>query len=155
MKKLAFASIIIAISLFSCKSDTSGSQSGNQETTETVTSIDPGTVKLVCSPVDEPNTQADAPRHEVFLQMGDSRVKLADILNCETITAETYEQYQVPSNALSAVGGWWAGAGDYLYVAMEGDQFVVKKGEMDEGKTDNDYGYKTIMTFSKDGKEVF
>lgn len=154
MKKIVFACFIATCLLAACKSDTSGNQSDGERANVTA-AIDPGTIKLICSPVEEPNMEADAPKHEVFIQMGDSRIKIADILNCQAIEASAYEQYQIPSGALSAVGGWWAGAGDYLYVELQGDLFVVKQGEMFEEKTDNDYGYKTVMTFSKDGKEVF
>ena len=154
MKKFAFAAFILAISLLACKNETSGTQGGGNAA-EATTTVDPASVQLICQPVDEPNMEADAPKHEVFIQIGDSRIKIADILNCETISSNTYEEYQVPANALSAVGGWWAGSGDYIYVIQEGGNFVVKQGEMDEGKTDLDYGYKTVMTFSSEGKEVF
>jgi hypothetical protein len=155
MKKFTFACFVLAFSFIACKSDSTRTPAVGQTTEKAAAVIDPASIKLICQPSEEPNTQADAPRHEVFIQMGDSKVKLADMLNCEAIEANAFEQYQIPANALSAVGGWWAGAGDYLYVVLEGDHYVVKKGDMDEGRMNNDYGYKSIMTFSKDGKEVF
>ncbi len=145
--------LFLAVLLTACQNDP-GRQQGGQ-TGNTTAAIEPATVKLVCTPVDEPNMEADAPKHEVFIQLGDQRIKIADILNCQDIEPALFEQYQIPSDALSAVGGWWAGAGDYLYVEQKGDLFIVKQGDMNEGKTNNDYGYKTVMTFSKDGKQVF
>ncbi|MBI5916518.1 MAG: hypothetical protein HY842_14165 [Bacteroidetes bacterium] len=153
MKKILLASLVFTAFFIACKSDKPEGQ--EQTTSETTAALDPATIQLICKPSEEPNTDADAPRHEVFLQLGNSQVKVADILNCETLGKDAYEQYQMPANALSAVGGWWAGAGDYLYVVLEGENYVVKQGSADEARAANDFGYKTVMTFAKDGREVF
>ncbi len=154
MKKFLFINFLLAALLIGCKSETSENKEG--ATTETTaTAVDPTTIKFICQSATDPNTDADAPRHEVFLQMGNSKVKVADILNCEILGKDTYEQNQVPANAIAAVGGWWAGAGDYLYIIEEGGKYVVKKGFIGEESENNDFGYKTIMTFDKAGKEVF
>lgn len=154
MKKLLLTGLVMIPLFFACRNESGQGQS--QQAGETTSqAIDPTTVQLICQAVEEPNMEADAPRHEVFVQMGDSRVKVADILNCETLSPDLFAQYQIPAEALTAVGGWWAGAGDYLYIVQEGEKFVVKQGAMDEQQENLDYGYKTVMAFSKDGKEVF
>ena len=154
MKNIIFASLFLLAFALGCKSDTTQNE-GNTTTTETATAIDPATILFICQSSAEPNTDADAPRHEVFLQMGSSKVKVADILNCEILGKDAYEQNQIPATAIAAVGGWWAGAGDYLYVIEEGGNYVVKKGFTGEEMESNDFGYKTVMTFDKNGNEVF
>lgn len=154
MKKILLASLLLAAVAFGCKNDVSNNQGGSG-TEASETAIDPATIKFVCETAEDPNAQADAPRHEVFLQMGNSKVKVADILNCEILGKDAFEQNQIPANAITAVGGWWAGAGDYLYLIEEGGNYVVKKGAIAEESENNDFGYETIMKFSKDGKEVY
>ena len=154
MKKIFFAGLLLANFILGCTNDPPESQESN--TTETTSAaIDPATIKFICQSAPEPLVDAEVPRHEVFLQLGSSKVKVADILNCETLDKDSYEQNQVPANAIAAVGGWWAGAGDYLYIVEEGGNYVVKQGFTGEESENNDFGYKTIMTFGKDGKEVF
>lgn len=153
MKNIIFASLLLTLFMFGCKSDTSENQGNTTDTT--IGAIDPATIKFVCVTAEDPNAVADAPRHEVYLQLGNSKVKVADILNCEILNKEVYEQNQVPKNAIAAVGGWWAGGGDYLYIIEEGRNYVVKKGAIFEESEDGDFGYKTIMTFSKTGEEVY
>lgn len=82
-------------------------------------------------------------------------MKVADILNCTPMEPDMYETYQFPAGTLDAVLGWWAGGGDLIYVAREGDKFIVVQGYVDEGMEELDYGYKTVMKFSADGKELF
>ncbi len=150
------AGLMLAMMAIGCKNDTpEGNTDGvnTQEVQKAV--IDPATIKFLCEASDEPNDMADAPRHEVFLQIGNSKVKVADILNCETLGKDSYEQNQIPKEAIAAVGGWWAGAGDYLYIIEEDGKYVVKKGSSAEEDTSNDFGYKTIMQFSKTGEEVY
>ncbi len=154
MKKLLLTSLLLTALVLGCKNDPKDNQSGT--TTETTAAaIDPATIKFICETAEVPNDQGDAPHHEVFLQMGNSKVKVADILNCETLGKDSYEQNQIPPKAIAAVGGWWAGAGDYLYIIEEAGNYVVKKGFTGEEMENNDFGYKTIMTFSKTGEEVF
>lgn len=157
LKKSLFALLLLTAFAIGCKNDAPDGQSTESTSTEPTAAavIDPTTIKFMCETAETPNDQADAPHHEVYLQMGNSKVKVADILNCETLGKDTYEQNQIPANAIAAVGGWWAGAGDYLYIIEEDGKYVVKKGAIAEESENNDFGYKTIMQFSKTGEEVF
>lgn len=142
--------------LVGCKNETKEPKEGAGTTVQTLTTaIDPSNIKFLCQSSADPNTDADAPRHEVFLILGSSKIKVADILNCEILNKESFEQNQIPATAIAAVGGWWAGAGDYLYVIEEDGNYVVKQGATAEEMTNNDFGYKTIMSFDKNGNEVF
>jgi len=157
MKKSLLVGLLFSVFVFGCKNDPPENQSTESIATKATNAvpIDPNTIKFMCETAETPNDQTDAPHHEVYLQMGNSKVKVADILNCETLGKDSYEQNQIPANAIAAVGGWWAGAGDYLYIIEEDGKYVVKKGATAEESENNDFGYKTIMQFSKTGEEVF
>jgi hypothetical protein len=158
MKNILLITILLlAIVTIGCKNDPPDGRTDTTTTTEPTVAgaIDASAIKFICQSAEAPLVDAEIPRHEVFLQMGNSKVKVADILNCEILGKDAYEQNQIPANAIHAVGGWWAGAGDYLYIIEEGGKYVVKKGFTGEEMENNDFGYKTIMTFDKSGKEVF
>ena len=154
MKILSFLGFAILLLSIGCKNDPAVNQS-DASTGQTASAIDPAAIKFVCEPMEIQNELNDAPRHEVYLIMAGTRIKVADILNCEPLPKENYAQFQIPDNAIAAAGGWWAGAGDYFYLVEEAGNYVLKQGSMDESAENNDYGYKTIMTFDKSGKEVF
>jgi hypothetical protein len=139
---------LFALSLLlfaACTSDTSQQESTATATEETAASPAPVNAKLLCEAVVEPNMQADAPQHQVFLTAGEQKVKVADILNCSPLSPDQYQQYQIPADALDAVLGWWAGAGDILYIVRENNGVVVKQGFVAEEMEGNDYGYKTVF----------
>ncbi|MCC6724094.1 MAG: hypothetical protein IT258_06250 [Saprospiraceae bacterium] len=156
MKNIFLLNLLLLALLFGCKNDPAENNQGDDATQTEAAALDPASIKFICqTSTAETGDYADAPHHEVFLQIGSSKVKVADILNCEILNKDAFEQNQIPANAIAAVGGWWAGAGDYLYIVEEGGKYVVKKGATAEEMTNNDFGYKTIMTFDKTGNEVF
>ncbi|MEO1261630.1 MAG: hypothetical protein AAFZ15_22690 [Bacteroidota bacterium] len=148
--------LFLCIILFACKSE-KAEKKYEERTQEVSTELieQPADVLLLCKEVATSAEEAEMPSYEVFFQLSESKVKVADILNCETITPDLYKQYQIPKNAISAVGGWWAGAGDYLYIIEEDGNYVIKKGDMDEARETDDYHYKTIVQYTKAGEEVY
>ena len=160
MKFTSFTFLMLLV-LAACKNDQSpqntsktGSETKEETKAESAQIIQQDDVLLLCQEVKQTDTEMDHPSFEVFLHLAESKVKVADILGCETIAPEQFEQYQIPTSAISAVGGWYAGAGDYLYIMEEGDNYVIKKGEMFEEKEDNNYNYQEIAKYSKNGNLV-
>ncbi len=88
----------------------------------------------------------DEPHSQVFLVVNDEATKVADISACDAITKEGYNQFNIPANAIAACGGWWAGAGDYLYVVKIGNEFAVMKGSQDESSTEPNILYSIVAT---------
>lgn len=82
------------------------------------------------------------PHSQVFLQINEQRIKIADISACDIIGGDSFTQYEMPANALAACGGWWAGAGDYLYAVREGTHIKVMKGWQDEAQEDKGFHYE-------------
>lgn len=136
---------------FACKND---SKTGQPHLTKPVPAALPElSAKLICQSAEDANETM--PKSEVFLQLGEYKLKIGYLLNCSEIDSADYSNYQIPTDALTAAGGWWAGSGDYFYVVKQVDNFIVKKGMMDEQQAANDYGYQTISTFSKTGQPVY
>lgn len=100
-------------------------------------------VKLACREIASMDEMV--PLSEIQLVIG-SKVILVDSSNtCAVIEPSEYAGYKIPSTAKMAVGGWFAGGGDYFYLAIEGGEAVVYAGWADEGAEEKDmYQYKAI-----------
>lgn len=87
--------------------------------------------------------QWENPRSEVYVVIDGAREKISDCQACETIAKDAYHTFDIPSKALSACGGWWAGAGDYFYALKSEDGSIeVYAGWQDEGQMeDNDTSF--------------
>ncbi len=101
-------------------------------------------IDLVCENQEVDNIPAAA----VYFLAGDSKVKIASITVCETIEPEQYAEYDIPAEALAAVGGWYAGAGDYLYAVQEGEAVLVYQGMQDEMQQEPGFGYAPIASYT-------
>jgi hypothetical protein len=55
-----------------------------------------------------------------------------------------YAEMGIPSEALDACGGWYAGSGDYFYVVQRKGKTVVYKGFQDEAQTDQGYHWQEL-----------
>lgn len=86
-----------------------------------------------------------SPFSEVFLLADEEKIKVAEIGACDPFDASQYADYGMPSTTLAACGGWWAGAGDYLFAVQEGDSVLVFQGWQEEGQTDEGFHYKRVF----------
>lgn len=150
MKKQILVTLSFLVFIFACQNEPKTDQSHLSKPDVVLPEL---TAKLICQSTNDTNDEI--PKSEVFLQLGDYKLKIGYLLNCAEIDTANYSNYQIPQNALTAAGGWWAGAGDYFYVIKNGENFVVKKGIMNAQKAADDYGYKTISTFSKNGQPIY
>jgi len=132
--------LIVAITFVACGAD------NNDSGTAVAEKID-----LVCENQGEVN---NIPTAAVYFLAGDSKVKIAAITVCETIEPEQYADYDIPAEALTAVGGWYAGAGDYLYAVREGEAVVVYRGMQDEMQEGSGFGYQPLASYAKGEVEL-
>ena len=139
MKKTYLLSLIF-LGLFACQSE-----SGQSEEKKLDFKVD-----LICqaAPVDQfPN------RHDVFFLYNDSKVKIASINDCSTIDPPQYQQFQIPTDALKACGGWWAGSGDYFYIQKSEEAYEIYQGfSAEEMSPENGFNYQAIASLSPEGK---
>jgi hypothetical protein len=86
------------------------------------------------------------PKYEVSIEVDGIPRVLDTIPVCNMIPAEEYAQYDIPPAAVSACGGWWAGAGDYFYAVVSGHICTVIQGWSDEQQEDEGFHYSEIRT---------
>lgn len=102
-------------------------------------------VSLQCESLSADPTQ---PRFAVYAVLSESKVKLAEMATCGPIDPSEYEQLNIPAEALTAVGGWWAGLGEYLYARQEGQQVVFYLGQLDESEDVPQPDYVPVATYA-------
>ncbi len=126
----------------SSNQEAEGQQDVNQDITSRSTDTAPtvSVVTFICHTLMD---EYENPNSQVFIQINDSRIKIADIQACDVIGPDSYAQYDIPADAIAACGGWWAGAGDYFYAVRDGDIIRVMKGWQDEGQEDQGFHYET------------
>lgn len=75
----------------------------------------------------------DTPHSRVFVRANGRRtLVLSATEGFQTLARADYASRKVPKTALAACTGWWAGAGDNLYVVRRGAWLDVFQQEMDE-----------------------
>jgi hypothetical protein len=128
--------------LSACESDSM------KEDRERNLSSEPPKLSLVYQP--ETSTMEGAPAHSVHLMFNEEKIKLADVLACETFKKESYAQYQMPTNTIEACGGWWAGGGEYFYLYQKTNgNYAVNYGQMYEEKVTGKYDYTELIQIKK------
>jgi len=65
------------------------------------------------------------------------------------ISFNEYENFEIPQNAKSAIGGWWAGAGDYFYFIEENGITTIYKGWQDEGQVDAGFHWEKFKEITE------
>ena len=80
----------------------------------------------------------DAPLTNVFLRVGGKQLPVMRGAQeqFDRVAKADYKDRGIPASALAACSGWWAGAGDCLYVIRRGRSLVVYRKEMDEQAPD-------------------
>ena len=83
----------------------------------------------------------------LFIEGQDSRI-VGETTGCDQIDQEDFENFDIPSNALSGLGGWFAGAGDYYYVVYDQKKNAVRifHGWQDELQADDGYHWEIHKT---------
>lgn len=99
-------------------------------------------VKLLC--VNKGEDSLATPHFDVMLSVNGKEFKIKTINGCSDIPVAEYKTYEIPAEAVSACGGWWAGAGDYYYVIMKNGKPSLFEGWMDETQTEKGHHWKEI-----------
>lgn len=101
-------------------------------------------VELQCETV---STDEVAPQSAIYAIVNQNKVKIANSSTCAPISPDAYEDYDIPSNALAAVGGWWAGSGGYFYAVEEAGSIVFYQGTLDEMQEEDGFFYQKLAKF--------
>lgn len=82
--------------------------------------------------------------YQVILTVDGKKEIIDTVMACDKIPASNFSQYEIPKTALTACGGWWAGAGDYFYAELKDNKVVVYQGWQDEEQKDDGFHWKVI-----------
>ena len=87
----------------------------------------------------------DSPHTQIFLVNNGQKSDLGKFAGNTTLIEKlSYKDFGIPENALVACQTWWAGAGDYFYVAASKTDIEVFQGWADEQQDDAGYHWKKI-----------
>ncbi|MCR9173444.1 MAG: hypothetical protein NXI10_13165 [bacterium] len=99
------------------------------------------------------------PQYDVFVEYDSTSHKVGECNACAPLDLQDYHDYNIPKKAMAAVGGWFAGQGDYYYVLKtEDDGIRVYAGWQDEGQLEGDdfsFHYKKVYEKHPDGIHKF
>jgi antitoxin (DNA-binding transcriptional repressor) of toxin-antitoxin stability system len=136
----------MAASMFACGDAASTANNATDSTNRAATTV-PATLlgaSLVCEEIRDLNDEI--PLSIASIKIGEQLTVVDSLSVCATIIPG---ENDVPKDAISACGGWWAGAGDYLYIQYEGNDAVVMAGWQAEEQEDEGYHYKELKRFSR------
>ncbi|MCB0609573.1 MAG: hypothetical protein H6562_17890 [Lewinellaceae bacterium] len=110
-------------------------------------------VSLVCE--SRSGSTEETPAAGVFAIVNANKTKIANVSVCDSLTTANFQDLAIPQDALTAVGGWWAGSGDYFYARRgEENEILFYHGAIDEMSETPSPDYQVIATFSN-GKFYF
>jgi len=145
MKHILTPLVLLAMLLLAaCKTD----KKAEQDSADTAPPMD---VQLICEAAP---AESENPYNGVFMIVNENKTKIADINACDKINPADYATYDIPKEALIAVGGWWAGAGDYFYVLRQGAGLTVYHAQVDEAQEVEGYHYLPVVSYA-DGRYSF
>lgn len=108
--------------------------------------IDINTVKFVSKSLS--GDAPDVPITQVNVQLNEMLIPIDTVEVSSTLGTDEYQNYAIPSEALSASGGWWAGSGNYYYIIQKDESFIVMKGFQEEKQSDTGFHYTEFKRFS-------
>ena len=110
-------------------------------------------IYFVCQDVTQAADQG--PHHDVFLVVGENKLKVGATQVCQHLAKTDYAQQQVPEKALDAVGGEWEGETNIVYaIRTSEDKIVVRQGRMYADKDSDSYDYRAIATLTNEDLSV-
>lgn len=91
------------------------------------------------------------PETGITLLVNGRAVFIERALNVSEIAPGDYAHYAIPTHALLAAGGWWAGSGDYYYIDQTENELRVHHAVVDEMQPEGTgYEYRIIKTITLD-----
>ena len=125
---------------FACENDSQSASS----TTDLVQ------LQFICESISADDT---APTSALHIVIDEAQVKIAETHVCDLMDKSSWEQYRIPSEAMAAAGGWWAGLGHYFYAIQKGGEIQILQTFVEEMQ-EEESAYELVATYSK-GKFSF
>ena len=88
------------------------------------------------------------PLSDISISLGSKIEFLSKIVgSASLIDPQEYPSYDIPSNAIEACGGWWAGGGEYFYMVLSDEGVDIFSCTLDEGQKDPGYHWEKKYSF--------
>jgi hypothetical protein len=145
MTRYLFFALLLA-AMWSCQNEVPASSEAAPEPV----SIDSLTYALICVDITQPGDQT--PHHDVFAVAGKDTFRVGTIEACERIDPANYADYEIPENALAAVGGKNADKTIYaVYIdKSEAGKINARIGDMYPGKPSGSFDYRTWVVLTEE-----
>lgn len=91
-----------------------------------------------------------APRYAVYGLLEENKIKLAEVVVCDTLLAVDYEHKNIPAEALTAVGGSRDGYEEYIYAIIEDEKLQLFIGGIGEEDEHDKPLYTPLATYDND-----
>jgi hypothetical protein len=141
--------ILTAIILISCNNETSQSKSnatGPQQKEAATLNKEDNAVAKAAFVIDNSMGSDVEPRSEISVNYNGKNTKIATTAGAaQMIDKKEYRDKEIPENAISACGGWWAGAGDYFYMIPSEKGVIIYQGWQDESQEDLGYHWEKVQ----------
>jgi hypothetical protein len=90
------------------------------------------------------DTALFTPHSKISVEYNDSRTYLGDIPGVAEIQQGGNEAMEVPADAVASCGCWYAGGGDYFYIARSEKGITIYRGWLDEMQEDEGYHWQEM-----------
>lgn len=137
--RFVHAAFLALVLLSACGSDSTTADDANAQLAN---------VRLQCEYLGE---SEGTPRYAVYALLDENKIKLAELPACDTILATDYADKGIPHTAITAVGGWWAGQGDYIYATVADGLLQLMIGSVGEEDAQSKPTYSPLASY--DGKK--
>jgi hypothetical protein len=135
MKTLLFLPAVALISLsVSCGNSTENSKNDTANVQQTSGPTLEEKQQKATFIMDTQFDSMDIPRTTVSVEYNDARTALDPMICSPSVyDKQQMKEMECPDNTIMAIGGWFAGGGDYYYIVPTATGIAVYKGYLDEG----------------------
>ncbi len=94
--------------------------------------------------VDTYEDSMEIPHSKVSVEYNESRTFLNEIIGVAEVQLGGNEEMEVPKDAIASCGCWYAGGGDYFYIARSDKGIKIFHGWLDEMQEDEGYHWEEL-----------
>jgi hypothetical protein len=162
LKQLSIGVMLISV-LAGCENKNNSANSQNNETNKTApqdtskkvqnqstSSTEQPQAQVVNHKFDiKSNGDEDMPKSKISVTVNGKKHSITEMYcPAKEIGINEFERMGIPKNAVSACGGWWAGAGEYAYMILSNNTLEVYLGWQDETQTDAGFHWEKEKTIT-------
>lgn len=149
MNKLKLLFPLLSLAVFTACGSGSSTPADGDSTKVTDTPVPVAAPVFDCKVIVSPEDgSGNPPRTVVSVKYADSMIEVDSVAAAGVMTPDQFALYEIPADAITACGGYFAGAGDYFYITKQGADYVVMYGYSDEQAPESEiYKYKEVKRF--------